>query len=220
MRGQAAAAFTADDAPQAGARAPNVSRATFLAFMDEYADVDAGVRESVGKRKDLRARIVGAGFKIGPFDRCRKEADKSGEKREEEDREYRRDMGWLGKPVGVYYVRANGADGAEGEEEDDDEPAAAVSEHQLRQIEAGGFAAGKSGHARVVNPWTPGTLSYQVYDEAWIRGADALAAAKVKEAPPPARVVAVPGAPRRRGRPPGSKNRPKTNGANGDEEAA
>jgi hypothetical protein len=192
----------------------NTTQAGFLAFYDEYRDVDDAVAAAVGQRKDLRARIKGAGFGLAAFDRARAEAEKSGERREAEDREYRRNMEWLGKPVGFQstmgFPRAvqtgeAASSAANGKDHD------AVSEHQRKQVEAGGFACGAAGHARESNPWTPGTVLYQTWDISWVSGAEELAQ----------RQVGSDGKRRRpRGRPRGSRNRPPAGGANGGEAGA
>jgi hypothetical protein len=191
--------------PQSAARSggSNTTQAGFLAFYDEYRDVDDAVAAAVGQRKDLRMRIKGAGFGLAAFDRARAEAEKSGERREAEDREYRRNMEWLGKPVG-FHARPNGADHSAPSTPAD---IGAVSEHQRTQVEAGGFACGAAGHARESNPWTPGTLLYQTWDASWVSGAEELAQTQ----------VGTDGKRRRpRGRPRGSRNKPPA--ANGGED--
>jgi hypothetical protein len=182
----------------------NVTKASFLQFIDEYTDVDAAVAEAVGMRKDLRARIKGAGLNLSAFDRARKEAEKSGERREAEDREYRRNLEWLGKPLGYQSTMgypeqrppANGDDRFKAEQ-------AAVSEHQVHQVSDAGHAAGKLGRARDQNPWSPGSYLHQVWDGGWNIGAEALAQSRIPE----------PEAPKRRGRPLGSRNRRSGNSA-------
>jgi hypothetical protein len=178
----------------------NVSKASFLQFIDEYTDVDAAVAEAVGMRKDLRARIKGAGLNLSAFDRARKEAEKSGERREAEDREYRRNLEWLGKPLGYQSTMGYPAGPAANGEDREDRLAAeeaAVSEHQAHQVSDAGHTAGKQGRARDQNPWTPGTYLHQVWDGGWNIGAEALAQSQLPSDT----------APKRRGRPPGSRNR-------------
>lgn len=188
----------------------NVSKASFLAFFDEYTDVDAAVAEAVGMRKDLRARIKGAGLNLSAFDRARKEAEKSGERREAEDREYRRNLEWLGKPLGYQstmgfaaapQAAANGAMGGADREASLAAEKAAVSEHQAHQVSDAGHAAGLGGRARDQNPWSPGSYLYQVWDGGWNIGAEALAQSQLPSD----------AAPKRRGRPPGSRNRRRGN---------
>jgi ribosome modulation factor len=182
----------------------NVTKASFLAFFDEYTDVDAAVAEAVGMRKDLRARIKGAGLNLHAFDRARKEAEKSGERREAEDREYRRNLEWLGKPLG--YQSTMGFPAAANGEDCEARLAAeeaAVSEHQAHQVSDAGHTAGKAGRARDQNPWTPGSYLHQVWDGGWNVGAEALAQSRIPD----------PEAPKRRGRPLGSRNRRSGNSA-------
>lgn len=177
------------------------SQAAFLGFIEEYADVDAAVAQAVGMRKDLRARIRGAGINLAAFDRARAEAEKSGEKREAEDREYRRLMLWLGKPVG--YQAGLFSDGETDEVLPDE--VSSVTDHQRMQVEGAGGAAAATGKPRDSNPWTPGTELWALWDGGWERTATAATtngSAPPDDAPPP----------RRRGRPPGSRNKPKTGG--------
>jgi hypothetical protein len=176
----------------------NVSRATFLEFVDAYSEADQAVAEKVGARKDLRARIKGAGFTLAAFDRARKEAEKSGDKREAEDREFRRYMDWLGKPIGFQtemFTEAATAPPAPPNGHDLAQP----SEIQQSRVRDDGTIAGKTGRDRGTNPWSPGTLLYTVWDTAWAAGAEVLAQSREPE----------PGAKRGRGRPPGSRNKPK-----------
>jgi ribosome modulation factor len=74
----------------------------------------------------------------------------------------------------------------------------AVNVHELKRIDHEGEAAGKAGHHRDANPYTPGTEYAQRWDSAWLRGQAELAETLGPETP------------KRRGRPPGSKNKPKT----------
>jgi hypothetical protein len=172
---------------------PNVTQATFLQFIDEYHGVDQAVAEAVGMRKDLRKRIRGAGLNLAAFDRARTEAEKSGDKREDEDREFRQYMNWLGKPIGYQ------ADWVGAPPPPDGEDTAAIAEHQIHQVETHGRAAGEAGHNRGSNPWSPGTMLYTVWDESWMAGQEVIARKMgLAETPP-----------RRRGRPPGARNRPK-----------
>jgi hypothetical protein len=177
----------------------NVTQATFLQFVDEYSDVDQAVAQAVGMRKDLRKRIRGAGLNLAAFDRSRAEAEKSGDKREEEDREFRRNMAWLGKPIG-FQADWVGAPSTSSGPRPNGEDTAAVAEHQVHQVEAHGEAAGEAGRERGANPWSPGTLLYQTWDTAWMAGQETLAR-KLG----PAEALA----PRKRGRPPGARNKPK-----------
>lgn len=184
----------------------NVTQATFLQFVEELNNADQAVAEAVGMRKDIRKRARGAGLVMSQVDRARKEADKSGDKREMEDREYRRYMMWFGKPLGYQADwieperRASALAGAVPNGED----IAAVSEHQQRQVELAGRAAGEAGRDRGVNPWSPGTQLYDTWDASWLAGQDVLAR-KIG----PSETSAA----RKRGRPPGARNKPKSGAA-------
>jgi hypothetical protein len=176
-----------------------VERASFLGYVDQYSDADAAVAEAVSDRKDLRKTIKAAGINLAAFDRHRKDAEKSGAKRIEEDAEYRRYMLWRGMPVGTQPdMFAEGRSNGHAPEShiDQDEP----SEHQKKRVEDAGFVAGKGGMKRDQNPWNPGSALYVLFDENWMKGQEAIADSM---APSDA-------APKRKGRPPGSKNAAKT----------
>jgi hypothetical protein len=145
----------------------NVTQATYLDFLQQYKDADEAVAEAVGERKALRKTIKGAGINLKAFDRQRKDAEKSGEVREEEDREYRRYMAWCGKPVGFQpdmFPERTASDER------------AMAEYQATQAEEAGEIAGKNGVDRARNPWTPGTFLWEQYDRGWMRGQEILAA--------------------------------------------
>jgi hypothetical protein len=177
------------------APASNVTRETFLGFVEELDNADQMVAEAVGNRKDVFKRAEGAGLKKSALIQARKVAQQAGEKREQHDRDFRQYMLWFGKPLGYQgdlfapdgpALRARPSNGEE------------ISEHQANQIAAEGRKAGEAGRNRGNNPWSPGTDSAERWDAGWLEGQAALAA-----------TLAPPETPRRRGRPPGSRNRPK-----------
>jgi hypothetical protein len=177
----------------------NITQATFIGFINEYSDVDQVVSEALGMRKNLRKRIKGAGLNLVAFDRARAEAARSTEEREEEDREFRRNLAWLGKPLGYQLDWIGGAEAATPNGEDEAE----IAQHQVHQVELAGKQAGEDGRNRSANPWTAGSFLHERWDESWLAGQDVLAQ-RIKPAEPRrAR------APRLRGRPPGVRNRPK-----------
>jgi hypothetical protein len=210
------------------------SRVAFLEFIEAYEDIDQAVAEAVGMRKDLRARIKGAGLNLTAFDRARKESNKSAEKRTEEDRAYRAMMAWLGKPIGTQanlFAELEPVERVEPLARSEpplpldlqqaitqeapkpeqaarpDDSAMRFSEAQIQRVFDHGQQAGLSGLARANNPWNTGTYLCQRWDEGWLDGQHLLlingpgkssASANGEEH-----------AKRGRGRPPGSRNRPK-----------
>jgi hypothetical protein len=180
----------------------NVSQATFLKFVEELDNADQAVAEAVGMRKDVRKRAIGAGLNMKAVDQARKVAEQSGDKRDQHDRDFRLYMLWFGKPIGYQSDWIDPERGTRPAPNGED--TAAVSEHQQHQVQMAGRAAGEAGRDRDANPWSPGTLLYQTWDTNWLAGQEVLAR-KIgpSEAPPP----------RKRGRPPGSRNRPKSGAA-------
>jgi hypothetical protein len=153
----------------------NVTQTAFLQLIEEYTDVDQAVHEAVGMRKDLRKRIKGAGFSLAAFDRARKEAEKSEDMRDEEDRQFRRNMAWMGKPLGYqadWIGEPPPSAGANGPAGDEDQP----TQHQVRQVEAAGLAAGRAGVDRADNPWGEGSFLSRVWDDQWLAGQQELGA--------------------------------------------
>jgi hypothetical protein len=179
----------------------NVSRATILEFFDEYDQADNTVAEAVGFRKDLLARMTGEGIRVPAYIQMRKLSRQSGEEREKHDRAVRYYMACIGKPLGIGTAAA-----AEAPTPEEDR---SITEHQRRKVHGDGVAAGRAGHARDTNSWSPGSLLYAIYDEGWREGAEALAQTTVQEEPAAANGEA---APKRLGRPPGSRNRPGSGG--------
>lgn len=173
--------------------ASNVTQATFLDFLGKYDDADALVADAVNERKDLRKAIKGAGINLAAFDRARIDADKSGDKREAEELEYRRYMAWRNKPVGFQPSMDLAPS----------DPMAALSTYTLHQIDTEGFAAGKGGKTRTINSYTPGTEAWSRWDTAWVRGQadNAAGLAKTPEAAAAARAAGEPAPKRGRGRP-------------------
>jgi hypothetical protein len=174
----------------------NVTQATYLEFLDRYADADNEVRAAVDARKNLRASIKAAGIPLAAFDRTRKDSEKSGEIREHEETWYRRMMAWRHKPVGFQ---------ASMDLETDEPGVAALNIHELKRIDNEGFEAGKGGRRRDSNSYTPGTEAYTRWDTAWLRGQAEIAAstAKTPGAAEAARAAGANGG-RPRGRPRGS----------------
>jgi hypothetical protein len=172
----------------------NVTQATFLEFFDEYQAACEAVTKSLGERREVMKRIESVGIVKQSFLTARKLADISGERRQQEFFALHTYMGLLGKPLTLEAVPPP--------------PDGTIGDHQRRKVESDGFSAGRHGHDRqTFNKWAPGSLLYQVFDDAWVQGQEALEEAKAKadgEAEEP----------KRRGRPPGSRNKPRSaNGA-------
>lgn len=167
-----------------------LTRAEFYDLLQRYEDIDAAVSEAVGDRKNLRAEIKGRGIPLRAWDRARRDADISGEKRELEEMAYRELMAFRMKPVG--FQASFNLDPE-------------LSEEELAWIERQGLEAGQTGRRRDSNSYTPGTQAYASWDHGWVQGSGAGGRANGEEQ----QAEAAP-TPRRVGRPRGSKNRPKT----------
>lgn len=171
-----------------------IDQAKFLTWLDEMRELDQQVASVTADRKKKLAVIkaeLGGDDEFQAFQRARKDADMSGEARERRELAYRRMMFWQSKPVGWQ---------ASMDLQSEDEDIVAVNVHELKRIDHLGEAAGKNGQRRDANPYTPGTEYAQRWDSAWLRGQAAIAATLAPDGQQP----------RRRGRPPGSRNKPKT----------
>lgn len=164
-----------------------VSQAEFLRWLSEMQALDEAVAAEVDKRKaklaEIKQRLGKDEFES--FKSVRKDAEMPGENRERRELARRRMMGWLNKPLG-FQGDALQSDAGN---------VVALDVGQLKKIDSEGEAAGKAGHHRQSNPWTPSTEQYQRWDSAWLRGQAAIAA-----------TLGPSGSsePKRRGRPPGS----------------
>jgi hypothetical protein len=138
-----------------------ITQAKYLEFLERYATADKAVSEAVADRKDLRAAIKAAGIPLKAFDRAQRDAGVSGEVRENEELWYRRMMAWRAKPVGFQPVFDFSAK---------DAGTAALNVAELKRIDNEGIEAGRKGHLRTSNSYTPGTEAYQRWDTAWLRG--------------------------------------------------
>src|SRR5262249_48424329 len=102
--------------------------------MDAIDSEATGLREA---RKKLRLRIKRGATRLRGFGRARKDAERSSAEREAEDREYRRQMAWMSKPVG--FQPSLDIDEAV------DEGLQALNVHELHRIDTEGFEAGHAG---------------------------------------------------------------------------
>jgi hypothetical protein len=160
---------------------------------DEIANANATAKLAKDKRKKLRTVIKGAGFDLAAFDRYRVESQKSSERREAEDAEFRRYMAWSGMPLGTQ------AEMFKKDEPEDDVP----PELQVKRVRRHGVVSGRAGRERSENPWQAGQLLHQIWHEGWLEGKEGAAQSTVPTVP-----LVPAGEPelRRRGRPPGAKN--------------
>jgi hypothetical protein len=176
----------------------NVSKADLQGFIEEYKLADEEVASALKGRRDVRNRIKESGFDPDSFDWSRSSAELSGELRERQFYEYRRNLAWMDKPVGDAYVAGmgNGVDGIEPGTRISDEEAT-IADATRDRVEVAGYDAGYAGAERRDNPWTPGSLLAGDWDNGWQRG-EATRAEEGDDAPK-----------RKPGRPPGARNKPK-----------
>jgi ribosome modulation factor len=174
----------------------NLTRPTFIEFCTKHDEVEkelaeiAETRRSLNRRrKDLRKNMGAAGIDIEMFDRMRADLDLTPEEREAQQIDYVRYMEWMRAPVGFQPSM---------DLQTDDPGERAFNVHELHAIDGEGFDAGRNGRRRDSNPYRPGTEAHQRWDNAWGRGQQVAVEAMGGE-----------DAPKRRGRKPGSKNRPK-----------
>jgi hypothetical protein len=167
----------------------NVTQADLQAYLEEYRLADEAVAEKLKDRRSTRQQVKESGFDIDAFDWSRKSAELSGELRERQFYEYRRNLAWMNKPVGNGYDPDPNGESVEPETE--------ISDKQRERVEDAGVMAGYDGRERSANPWTPGSLLAQDWDNGWQRG-EATRTEEGDDAPK-----------RGPGRPPGARNKPK-----------
>jgi hypothetical protein len=168
-----------------------VSQAEFIGWLSEMQALDEAVAAEVDRRKAKLAEIKQRLGKdeFASFKSVRKDAEMPGENRERRELARRKMMLWLNKPLGHQ---------ASFDMESDDANVVALNTHTLKSIDTEGYAAGKAGHHRGSNPYTPGTEAAQRFDTAWLRGQSEIAQTLAPDADQ---------GERRRGRRPGTKNR-------------
>lgn len=177
-----------------------VSRAVFLELLTRHEEVDLQildakeeVRSLNRQRKTIRKTAEADGINVEALDRYLVDSKRSGSEREAVERQYRRYMAFSLKPVGFQ----PGMDFTT-----DDPGMAALNTTELKRIDNEGFAAGKAGHSREANSYSPGHEAFQRWDTAWLRGQGEIASslASSPAAAQAARNAAVPGESRGRKR--------------------
>jgi hypothetical protein len=163
--------------PDAGGAISNVTKETLYEFIERETKIDESIEEAQytvralkKTKKDLRGLIVAAGFTLAVFDETRKKMAMSFDEREAEHRELRRNLAWLGMPLGTQAEMFSS------------EETAVPPDIQVSRVQAAGKAAGKLGRERGANPWQAGSLLYAEWDSAWLVGREEAAQSTV-EAP-------------------------------------
>ena len=172
---------------------PGVSQALFLEYVERHRVLSQQVSEASQDRKDFLGKVKTEFGKPGyrAFLAALKAAEQPGEDREIQHLSFRRMMEWLNKPLGFQ------EDMFSAPEKSNVVP---LDVGQIKLVDAEGEAAGRGGKRRESNPWTPSTEQYERWDTAWLRGQSQIAATLKPDDD---------GEPKRRGRPPGSRNKPK-----------
>jgi hypothetical protein len=154
----------------------NVSRETFLAFVGEIRDAKAAVDSANGTLRNTYKRAESAGLDKKELKEAIRVDGLSGAAREEAFRLKALYMAWLGKPIGFQSsLDLPQTDDGEGDEDASPESGDPIAEHQVRNAQDNGLAAGRSGQDRGSNPWSPGTFMAQQWDAAWIQGQQQIA---------------------------------------------
>lgn len=178
----------------------------YLDFMSAYDDAEAELMSALNACKPHRAaiklldkQIKEAGINPTAFKRAREDWKKPNSEREVEQQQHSQMLIWLRKqPVGTQVNMF-------------DQPPAEYGVAELKMVDNAGHAAGLAGRNATDNPHhPPGSEPHTRWHNAWVRGQ----AEKVHAMPKNVGNAAITGdAPKRRGRPAGSKNRPASNDA-------
>jgi hypothetical protein len=153
--------------PDAGG---NITKEGLYDFIERHEKIDESIGEAQytvralkKQRKELRGLITAAGHTLSVFDETMAKVAMSFEERESLDRKLRRNMAWLGMPLGTQSEMFT--------EEEVEVPA----EIQVSRVRRAGEGAGKAGRERQENPWPAGSLLWATWDEGWRVGKEATA---------------------------------------------
>src|SRR5215469_15491895 len=137
--------------PDAGGHISNTSKESLYDFVDRHQKIDESIEEAQytvralkKQKKELRAVIAGAGFILDVFDETLQKMQMSFEEREAYDRELRRNMAWMGMPLGTQAEMFK------------EEETAVPPDVQVERVRDAGTTAGRLGRERSANPWSPG----------------------------------------------------------------
>jgi hypothetical protein len=187
------------------------SYTNFMYRLDEaQAELSAALAACRGPRKrlkDLEQEIVAAGINLVAFRRAREDCDLPSAVREQIMQQHHQMMIWNRRPISFQ------ADMFEA-------PPAERTKAELDRIGRAGYDAGRGGRKSDDNPHRAGTEEHALWHNAHKTGydsflaeqkrlAESLAGKKSAKGKPAAAPAAPTGERRGRGRPPGSRNKPK-----------
>ena len=192
--------------PDAGV---NVTRESLYEFVERETKIDESIEEAQytvralkKTKKDLRALIKATGFTLEVFDETRAKMAMAYEEREANDKELRRNMAWMGMPLGTQSEMFS------------EEETAVPPEIQVSRVRDAGRTAGKLGRERSANPWQGGSLLFVEWDSSWLAGAEEAAQSTVEAPPkrgpgrPPKGTSAAPAKPKGNGKGKGKRTDP------------
>lgn len=190
----------ADKAKQDAAKS-NVTDQTYIDFIEELAELVERKDEAVSAIRNCRQRAKDAGVDMQTLDEKLKEKELDDARRREKIINGERIERLLNMTTTIDLTNAVQA------EMDFSAPDPATQE-RIDRMNVGqeGVAAGRRGDPRDSNKYEPSSLAWSAFDQGWIQGNEtriALEEQKNSQGP----------GPKRRGRPPGSKNNKKTEAA-------
>lgn len=165
----------------------NLQKSTFLQFYDEAVDAKAVLDSARSKYQAIFKRAESVGINRSALSWALKQASRDRDKREIDDRDYRRYMAWLEMPLGTQGGFEFGAGDTSSAGEPETEADKAASEaHRQSAAYHHGVDAGRAGANISSCPFEVGSEDAQSWHSGWHAGQGE----KVQEL-----------APRRRGRP-------------------
>lgn len=148
----------------------NVTAACFLEIYDDAIDAKAVLDSARGKYQAVFKKAETLGINRAALSRAIQEAARDRDKREIDDRDFRRYMLWLDKPVGTQadfgFADAPAPNGHAPEPESEADKAATET-HVKRVAYHQGFEAGKAGANISACPFGVGTEDAQLWTSAW-----------------------------------------------------
>lgn len=165
-----------------------ISRTDYLRMHDRTDELDQAVASALADRKEYLAEVkakIGGPDDFAAFKRVRKDREMAGASRQRREVSYRHQMSFLDM---LDHAAHRPQPGTSTE-------VVYLNAAALKRADKMGKDAGSGGRKRDENPYIPGTEAATRWDAAWLTGQATIAESMADEPP------------RRRGRPPGSRNR-------------
>lgn len=154
--------------PEPKADSGNLKKETLLELYDDAVDAKAALDAASGKYRNVIKRAGALGINQAALKRVIAELNRDRDKREIDDRDFRKYMAWLGHPIG-HQAEMFANDDAPAPNGHDPDSGEADEKHGLRVADREGYTAGKAGANVDSCPYELGSELAQVWHGAWHR---------------------------------------------------